>query len=85
MNGFRLKVGRDVPFDVGSALILLHIRHLTIGPNVFLDIFVAVIIIWEAFHEVFFWSKRTKQAKLLKKLYSALQAKGSMSFARIEM
>ena len=61
LDGLRFKVGRNVPFDVRCALILLHIRHLSIGPDVLLHVLCSVVIIVETLHYLHFRSERREQ------------------------
>ena len=61
LDSLCLQVGRNVPLDVGRSLILLGIGHLAFRPDVLLNVFVAVVIVVEALHNLNLRSKRCEQ------------------------
>ena len=85
LYGLGCEVLRDVPFDIGFALVVLGIRHLSFRPNVFpynfSTCFVAVIDI----HKRHFGFYFAQPAHLAEKLHGTVKAQHFVSLVGIQM
>ena len=85
LNGMCLQLMREVPFDVGLALVLLTVRHLAFRPDTFLFVTGAVFVRSEAVHKFLLRLDGPEISHLCHKLDGPLEAECSMGLVGIEM
>ena len=75
----------EMPLDIRRALVLLHVGHPALRPDVFADVFRPRLIRCKTLRQRNFRSDGAQIAHLSHELDAPLQAKGSMALARVQM
>ena len=74
-----------MPLNVRCALVFLHIRHLAFGPDVFLDILAAVLVLHVPVTNVHARLQGAQEAHLRHEFHSPLEAKGAVALIRVQV
>ena len=85
LDGVGAALMREVPLDVGLALVLLAVGHLAFGPYILLGIACAVVIGRIPFHEVLLRGDGAEETHLGHELYRTLESEGSVALVGVEM
>ena len=85
LDGAGGRIARDVPFDVGFALVLLGIRHLAFRPDGFLPVNGAVLVGGKALHQRGFRGHLPEITHLGHELHGAAETEGTVLPVGIEM